>query len=135
MAMATKSTKYIYQLSDEELKEIMFSYYKQIINENIDIGELGYQKFKNGIPIIYERNNGSTGIKLEISDYYAKIRLHCLYEDISDIHRKNMYRAFGKEYLDDLKAELERPVLKQLQAIQKEMADIQSEVVLPEEMQ
>ena len=134
MDMETKPTKYISKLSNEELKEIMFSYYKQIINENIDIEELGYQKFKNGIPILYERNNGSTGIKLEISDYYAKIRIHCVYKDISNIHRRNMYRAFGKEYLDDLKAELERPVLKQLQDIQKEMTDIQSEVVLPEEM-
>ena len=141
----TNSTKYTLRLSNEELKDIMISEVLDVANDrNINIKkEIKFLRFNrvglgSRMPKVYLPLEAVikvvNGVCATVSDYDAIAFINNEEINMTDIHRRNMYRAFGKEYLDDLKAELERPVLDQLQAIQKEMADIQADVILPEEL-
>jgi len=136
-----KSTKYISQLSDEELREMLLFYLNEMIDQYqkdrgcLDLGNMVLQKNKNGNPVFFDYKNAIKGFKAEAADYSAKVRVFGSHLDVTYIHRQYMYRKFGQAYLDDLKNVLEEPALTRLKNIAKELQEIKSQVSLSDEMQ
>ena len=145
MMINKNDNKYISQLSDEELKEMMLSYLYEMIDQYksdrscLKEENIIFRIYK-GKPNIFDSNNINRGFWSEVTDYYAKVRVFGLHLDVSNMHRKNMYKRFGTEYLEDLENMLMAPVLTRLDNIKKLLEELKSEGeitpdVLPEEMQ
>ena len=87
-----------------------------------------YGKDDNEFPIIYEKEM-YRGIRkmAKLSDYEASVRLHLIPEDVSNKHRRYMYRRFGEKYLKDLEAHLKAPIQLKLNKIDMMLEEISTE--------
>ena len=128
-------TKYISQLSDEELEEMLFSYLKEEFYKYhssvcvLTKEDFGYRKDNDGLPTIYQLERPDRGMPMQaqLSDYEASVRLHLVPEDVSNKHRSYMFGRFGAEYLYDLGVTLKSPLQLKLDEIDRLLEQISTE--------
>ena len=108
--------KYVTQLSDEEIKVMMEEYLGFIFDKRDSRGYVNDGSYSRveGSAILEFMLDNKFPKTVEVDDFNAIVS--CAIEPtarkINTAHRKNMYRNFGPEYLDDMDKFVRTPIEK-----------------------